>query len=478
MTVNASDSELRSDDLVIPLSAFLSRAAEIFNGDLQRAADHVHYPTGPESTLVGSSMGRAVWDSQEGKQLVSLLLSDAALRKWFGGREIRLAELRAILASVIRSWAASNQSESDYAGLHAANVLQALTRKEWSCWAIGVGYGVTVKNRVDLPGSYAIDPDVVRALANVVANDALTEVHLMRMNKGFGCLFLYGASASRDMFGPYAASTAMAWGRVAFERLKKSVWLASSIFPVVGDFFVTDVSPYPVVPVRHFPAPVQSYPTTVKALDERELDLLGTTILRLDFMQERASALDRETELQLRLALSHVDAVFQLADSLLAALLIYVALEAILLYEEDDDSRLGPRVAWLIGIGVEDRKSLSRLVTAYREVRGDLAHGKPPRSADLTRVLGRNVSPDEVDAYFTWSGHETGQLFENRCRELLRKVLLSFLNLALNIGPGDTVSLALTRQQIIERLDAARRGGRGAEAARNLFEDNSRSLFA
>jgi len=475
MTVNASDRELSPDDIVTPLAAFLAKAGMIFAGDLERAADHVHYPADPNTTLVGSVLGQAMWESAEGKQLISLLLTDPILNAWFGGQHVNLVELQAILASAIRSWAASNQSADEFSRHQAQNVLQALKRPDWPCWTIGVAYGVTAGQRLDLPRSYSIDPDVDRALSNAAANGAVTELHLARMNKGFGCLFLYGASADREMFGPFAATTAMAWGQVAFETLKKAIWLASGVSPVVGDVLVTDASSYPVVPLRHLPAPLQTYPVTPRPLDEGEVALLATCLLRIEFVREDGPEMDPETELQLRLALSHVDTILRLADRLVAALLVYVALEGLLLNADDDESRLGQRVAWLVGVDTGERRSLRRLMSAYRELRGNLAHGKRPRLQDLETMLGRKVSPDEVHAYFTWSGHETGELLKERCRELLRKVLLSFLTLVTNVESSEAVSVAATRRETIETLEAAIHRH---EPARKLLEDNARALFA
>lgn len=478
MPVDGSSRELSPDDIATPLAAFLAQAGKIFVGDLERAADHVHYAASQQGTLVGSVPGRAVWESQEGRNLRSLLLSDPALGVWFGGGDVRQGELRAILASVIRSWGGSNRSAVDYALEHAGDVLQALRKEEWSCWSIGVAYGVAVHKRVDLPMSYSIDPSVDNALANLVANDALAEQHVMRMSKGFGCLFLYGASASRNMFGPYAGTTAMAWGRVAFEKLKKCVWLASGVLPVIGDWFVTDVSPYPIVPFRHFTAPVQNYPTTAEILEERELDLLGQTILRLECMQEGVVTLDPETELRLRLALSHVDTVFRLADPLLTALLVHVALEGLLLDDGDEKSRLGPRLSWLIGRDTEERRAVRRFVSSYGEVRGALGHGKPPDHGHLGRMIGRPVSQDEVDVHFSWAGHEAGRVLEARCTEILRRALFSFLAITIEILPGKQARAALTRSAVIDGIEAVAANDPASAATQVQLESNAVALFA
>ena len=465
--------------LAAPLTAFLEKAAEAFNYDLTRAAEHLRYATEPESTLKGSSAGRDLWTSSEGRRLLELLFEDPRLAASFGGNSHHALELRAIIASVIRSWASSGLDARRYSAQHAAAILRSLKQETWSCWGIGLVYGISVSRRVELPGGLAIDPHVEDILRNVGASGAVAELPLLRIPKGYTCLFLHGSSVSRDEMGPMAATTASVWWRVAFERVRTAIWLVSGAHPVVGDTFVTEISPYPVTPFQHSPAPLQTYPlkpTTV--LGEQELEALTELVLRLDAVWDGTMhEADAETHLQLRLSLSHADAALQTPDTLLAALLAYIAIEGLLLYADEDVSRLIPRVAWLVGQDRDDRRAVRSFMDAFGRLRGDVGHGNPPGLDTLSRLAGRRVTSEEVDVFFSWSGQEAGEVVEERCLELLRKVLLAFLNLAINVERGGTVSVGWTRKRMIEGLQEAtsRQGGR---TAAHQLEANACSLFA
>ena len=251
----------------------------------------------------------------------------------------------------------------------------------------------------------------------------------------------------------------------------------------MGDVFVTEVSEYPINPLRRFPAPLQIYPVQPKTvLREDDQRPLRDMILRLDVAWDGTiEDIDRETYLQLRLALNHTHAVLTAADSLQAALLAYIAVEGLLLYEDEKASLLVRRVGWLLGVDKNDRKALRTFMDAFGHLRGDLGHGNPPGLRTLSRLVGRQVTSEEVDVNFSWAGAEAGQILGQRCRDLLRKVLFSFMNLAIEVADDGNVSLGLTRRQIIETLDsAAQKGPKDPEsdAAALRLEANARSLHA
>ncbi len=466
------------ESLAEPLIAFLERAAEAFNDDLVRAADHLRYAAEPASTLQGSSAGWELWTSDEGRRLLELLLKDPRLALWFGGKSLRTLELRSIVASVIRAWASSGLDARRYVWRHAGTILQSIREETWSCWGIGFAYGIRVSRRVELPGGLAIDPHVKDILNNVRASGAIAELALLKIHKGYSCLFLQGSSVSRDEMGSIAATTAAVWRHVAFERLRTAIWLVSGGLPVVGDVFVTEVSDYPVTPFQHFPASLQTYPlepTTV--LGDPELAALREAILRLEAVWDGTiHDADSETDLQFRLALSHAEAALRTADSLLAALLAYVAIEGIVLSADDHLSWLTPWVAWLVGHDSDDRRAVRSFMDAFGRLRGDVGHGNPPRLDTLSRLVGRRVTSEEVDVYFSWSGREAGGVIEQRCRNLLRKVILAFMNLAIEVAPDGTVSMGLTRIQIVKMLKAAATRGADARNAARRLEANARTL--
>lgn len=461
------------------LVPFLVEVAAAFGGDLATAADHLRYPDEPALTLTGSPLGSDVWSSKTAQQLLEFLIEDPKLGEWFGrGGPLSTLELRSVLASVVASWAASGESAEVYASRHAKDILDALKEDPRSCWAVGLVYAIGVERRIDLPYGLAIEPRAETFLRNLLARGVLPEKEFMKAPKGYTCLFLQGASVSRTDWGSLAATTAAVWGHVAFQRLSTAVWLISGVHPVIGDLFVMELSAYPVTPFQHFPRPLQTYPRTpATILGERHVARLRSAVAQLEYVWSAPKDIDEKTDLQLRLALSHAEAVLRTQDSLLASLLSFVAIEGLLLYEKEDASRLGPRVAWLVGVDDDNRKTIRGFMEAFGRLRGEVAHGNPPKLDTLSKLVGRQLSGDEVDVYFSWSGREAGQTLEQRCTDVLRKVLLAFLNLALTVRPDDTVSSGPARKQIIEMLEAAAQRGPQSSQARNHLEANARALF-
>ncbi|MBI2913823.1 MAG: hypothetical protein HYY03_07875 [Chloroflexi bacterium] len=323
----------------------------------------------------------------------------------------------------------------------------------------------------------AIDPDTDRLIRWLLQQGHITELDIMKLPKGYSCVFVAGSSISRDHFGPFAATTASAWPLIAFHRLRQAIWLASGIMPVTGDSYVTELSVYPVTDFWRIPVGLQTYPSDVVQLSDAQINLLARVAAQLDYVMGGRASMDRETEVQIRLALSHADVVQSVKDNLVAALLEYIVIDALLLRKEDHESRLAPRVAWLIGADVSARRSAKKLVQAFGRLRDGVAHGSPPPLEVLSAVVGRKVAPHEFDVYFSWSGHEAGSLLDRQCRELMRRALLCFLNLALIVGSDGNVTPALTRGMIIDTLENADKDGPRTHSARQQLQENARSVL-
>ena len=257
------------------------------------------------------------------------------------------------------------------------------------------------------------------------------------------------------------------------ERLRTAIWFATSVIPGKGDTFLWHNSPYPPGPLERIPAlPEQQFGRAVGQAEPTAVDgpLLWQVVARLGAIWHGPEGtIDDETMLALWVAKTYVSPALEWADALMTLLLSYAAMDGLLLAKHDDDTRLGPRVAWLLGASDKDRRTARRLVGDLRELRGDIAHGRRPDLLRLSSVLGQPITEDELSARFLLVRDELQSLLRRRCLTLLRRVLLAFLWLAVEaqadpLAPMRPILQAgLTRREILDLLERAAKNDAAAQ---------------
>jgi len=468
---------MTSVDLAKPLSSFLHRVSISFSGELLRAAEELRFPAHDRGTLVGSMMASRVWSSAEARELLDALLSLAELAKYFDHTTAGVTELRASISSVVRAFATANETPEQFSAKRAEAMLRSMSEENRNVAGFGIIYGITAPAPADLGYGLGVDPGVETMLESFTRQSFLRPSELVKMRSGYGCLFVAHHVVSRGEMGHLAATSALAWIPVAFLRLCQAIWLATGKQPVVGDVFAIETCPYPSVPFTHIHAGLQPSLTVDNALLSNEfIESTREMLRRLNcFWSDESAKLERETELSIRLVLSHAEVIRDSKDTLITALLVHVALDALLMSTEDDDSRLGPRVAWLIGLDSNERRKLRRFLADLRDLRGKIAHGNEPSLQTLSRLVDEPLSADDFSVYFSWAGRASGQLLDRRNREILRRCISCVLHWGIVISADGQCSQSLTRRELIQKIESA---DQGDLTDQRLFEDAAKLLFS
>jgi len=385
-----------------------------------------------------------------------------------------------MLASVVESWSTSGIDNLTYARTYAHSILDVLRQGNPACVGIELSHKLSlVSENRELRFGLGIARLQDTALMNLLRQGHLSAEDILRMPKQQGCLLMSHNSVSRDEFGPLAAWTAAGMALVRLEHLRQAIWLATGFLPSKGDIFIFEQSAYPAVPTQRIRAPLKSIASGDRVLTDEDCDRLAGTLLPLGIIWgDLQQQLERRTDLALRLALSSRHTLLESPDDLLVALLAYISIEGLLLNKEDDDSRLDDRVAYLIGATDHERRDIRKFMSAYRSLRGYVAHGEPANLDDLSKIVGKPVSAQEFSAYFSWAGHQLGKTIRQKCLETLRKVLLACLCLATKPEQGPSVSPHMTRKEIIELTEiAAGPTGAKKEEALNILQKNVEFAF-
>lgn len=169
-------------------------------------------------------------------------------------------------------------------------------------------------------------------------------------------------------------------------------------------------------------------------------------------------------------ALSYIQASLESHDHVMTVLLMYSALEGMLLNRETDGNQIGPRIASLIGTSDENCRTISKFVNDLRELRGNVAHGRRPCATSVSNVLGQAITDAELANNLPCLDYKLGMQLRHRCMDLLRRVFLAVLWLVIDAKPSSLPSLPsgpqpeLTRAEALETLEDARRNVSSAKA--------------
>ena len=445
--------------------------------NLQAAPWHLGFPAGGP-ILLGSGLGREVWATREARRLVEFLLTDSALGGWFGPPgESPLVELRFWLASVVERWANSAVSADEFAAERASEIFDAIRAPQVVCTGVSLVYGVTLdQGGPELPYGLGVSRATNETLATVLARLGASFKDLIRAPDRPALLLLSRVAASREEMRGFAASWADGSCRISLERLRTAIWLASGALPARGDTYLFQESPYPAIPFESIsPPPEQRFPQDLSVGGEARLDgaFLSDMLVRMGAVWGTAEPhLEGEAIGAFWVADgTYLPQALEFPDSSSTVLMAYAAMDGLLRDKADDDSRLAPRVGCLIGGSNEDRRAVRRFVDRLRSIRGEVAHGKRPHLADVAGAIGRDVAAAALAQRGIFADQELNRLLRRRCLDVLRRVLVSFLWLAVEGEPWPggghtpTARLGLSRGQVLKTLDSAHRGDTDASTA-------------
>ena len=442
--------------------------------DLEAAPWHLGFPAGGP-VLVGSDLGREVWDAPEGQRLVEYVLTDLARQQWFAPPpESFWAEVRFCLASVVEQFANCGAPVEEFAAERASDILDSMRASEVVCTSLCSVYGIGLdQGGAGLPYGLSIDLATDDALRTILPRLGASLADLIRRPNLPGLLLRCRTSVSRAEWRGLAAGTAAAACRIELDRLRTAIWLASGVLPAWSDMWLFDESAYPAVPFQRIsPTPEQRFPGESGFSAGVLLDsgFLSEVLVRIGAISgmtephltgEAIDALWVAEGTYLRLAL-------EVADARAAVLMAYAAMDGLLLNEKEDDSLLISRAACLIGGSNADRRAVRRLVDRLQRIRGAVAHGKKARLADAAAAVGRHVSLEELAKRGIFADRGLNVVLRARCLDVLRRVLVSFLWLTVEGQPWPGGSdrpraeLGLSREKVLEILDRAHRGDKEA----------------
>ncbi len=442
--------------------------------DLNTAPWHLGFPAG-RAAVIGSDLGRQVWESREGSQLLEYLLGDDTLGRWFSPPpDSAPIELQFMLASVVDRWAASGESAEEFVTTYALEILDTLREPNPVCAGLALAHGLVVDGPVEFPYGLAVAPATPEQLHSLPASVRLSPVDVIRLPRQPAAFLISSTAASRAEFGPFAATTALASARINVERLRTAIWVATGVLPGRGHTFLWHSSPYPAGPFERIPAlPEQRWGRDPRESGAAPVDgsLVWQVVARLGVIWGAAEAIiDDETDRALWIANGvYLPPVLESADARTTVLLSYAAIDGLLRNEDDDDSRLIPRVAWLIGASVEDRRSMQKLLDRLQKIRGPVAHGRAPRLADASAAIGQRISADELSARGLFATDDLERTLRTRCLDLFRRVFVAYLWLVIDAEVDPTnrsrpvLQAGLPRKEILSLLERAARNDAAAQ---------------
>lgn len=445
------------DGFATRLAAFLTVVEEVIP-DLNAAPHHVGFPAG-STTLMGSELGRQVWLSSQAERLVSFLLQDSTLSDWFQPPpESKLVPLRFFFGSVVARRAQYDIPIAEFVATEGQAILEALLAPELVATGVLVAYGLETTRQINLPYGLLISPATPAAIARLMAD---VPADLLRMPQQPTVLLVSFTKAAKAEWAGYATAAATSSAYTRLEGLRHAVWLATGRRLGRGHTIVFEPTDYPSVPqLRVPPRPEQQMVITCDQEERSEIDakLLWEIIARLGSIWGRVDRVaDQETHQALRIAEQYLPIALESPDARITTLLSYAALDGLLLRTTDDDSRLGPRVAWLVGHTVAERKWIRRLLQYLYEIRGAFAHGEVVEVSRISAMVEREL--DRGDPLLTQQ--EIQKELRLTSLGLLRRVLTAFLWLAFRVHePSDPVAIPdvqpdLTRGEILDLLESA-----------------------
>lgn len=400
-------------------------------------------------------------------QVISCLLEDETFKEWFSPPPpTRLNELHFRIASLVERW------EEEGGGCERLSLLtrefvETLREADVVATAAQVLFGVTADSPIALPYDFRIAPATQNDLGGLISAANGHEVDILRIPARPAILAAIRLRVSRQAFGGIAGMTAIVLPVAMLEGIRFILWLATGVFCGKGDCYISEESRFPVARLERRSASVgEMFPSgSENPMAHIDANVLYQIVLRHEgAVKGLADAqLVDDIVVPLWTASTFLDAAVRSPDKLLVQFLCYSALEGMMTAKREDESRLGRRVARLIGRDTSERRRIRTIVGIWRRLRGSAAHGRRGEARDLLEFTGSRG--DAVDNELATIDELEFRQREEAARGLAlgisRRAYLTMLHLLTGVS-GDVIAAGMTRNQVIDLLESAERNNADA----------------
>lgn len=467
---------MEDSELEQRLVGFLERAKDLLAGPELTYWD-VAFPRDLGSAF-GSEYGKELWSSVDAVLLIDDLMKDKLLNAWFGGFPQPDFELRFRFASITDQWFRSGESIDTWVAGNLQKIKESLWDENPVAYGLLLCQGVTIQNEIRLPfGLVAVGANR-ELLERLPEHFPIARFEILRMPNQPTVYLLASSRASRTEFSGGAAMIAFGAAMISVQRLREQIWLASGVLPTGGDQFYWHASPFPPgLPDRihsGLNVRLKTAPVLAPAVEVDPRILHEIVVRDWALRQSEDNLVEDETWLSLWMARTFIHAALNATESLMCFLMSYATLDGLFRLDGERESRLGPRIAMLIGGSTEERKTIRRFFQQAHDLRGRAAHGTRPHGTLLCEALDRKFPSDLTQETWESLREELYRELELKSLTILRRSLVAYYALATRVvGLGSetkapVVERFLTRTQILSLLEAG--------AANNAFATELLSL--
>lgn len=365
---------------------------------------------------------------------------------WHTGEHAHTKELQARVASLVERWHSVPAADASRTSEEWAHQLLAdMLIDEPSVQRFALLFGVEVHEYVELGGGFGLrpsDPDTLRA---IILDAGLKEGDWLRLPRSSASIAIHHCATSRSFFPSFAATSSWGFSVIQVERLRYGLWLATGIFPRLGDQFSYEPCAFPVTPVDH----VRGRPQDLFSGDSEEavvdIEILRNVFGRVRYLWEDAEGQESEN---LRRLLQHAELIQANPDPVVVSTVAYAAIDGYLRDHGEKDKVTVTRLSSLVASDGSEARLLRRVGQAWYEVRSHLAHGVAAPAKHLALFLGRDV----VDA----ADPRLPPLVAKRSRAILRRFILAILWVTLE-SQNESTNIRRTRAQVVDACRPLRR---------------------
>jgi hypothetical protein len=346
----------------------------------------LQYPASDTSAIRGSEVGKLLWCSSEGRNLIRVGRNLALNDRNSVMSDARPQGLYNLFASLHASGILSQQPFGDYLETALPGIVDLLASPRIEVTVVTVLHGLDFELDEALEVESGIlltafdsQPFVV-AMMDQLGVDSIQVPNLPR------AVVLTKTSASTDEFGLATAPLAAAYARTLAMKVQDALFFCTGAMPVAGSsiWAETDIwlgkRPFGFAPPEVLSPSgsdiFREAPIASCSLDRHNVASLA------DFMRDRDSVFGDDANEWIQAlgrlpeALRLMSVASRLFDPRARVLLATSALESVLLGDRtENSSRLGPRAAHLVGRSIEERRRLRRSVQAQYDLRSAIAHG-------------------------------------------------------------------------------------------------------
>lgn len=460
------------DDIASALTGFLHGVDKLAGG-VRPGYANVAFPAG-SALIVGSPIGREIWESPEAHLLTSTLLAADPLSAWFKPPPSpEFVELQLQIASIVDVWARSGESPEDFVTRRIVAIMKSLTDPTPVCHGVMIAQGVTIGDAVVLPEGLRIVPAAAEEMRNLPTHYPVRDREIYRLPDRPTVFATCSLRSDRNVWTSIAATTAFAWCRMRLHSLREAIWLATGTVPVFCEEFYWHESEYPPGLFEHFSAPPERRFSKIRHYNEIKASTITDVYLRRwAFFGIEEHPFEDATWLALWMVDSYVHAVLSEPDPLFCTLMAYAAFDGLMRNVKENDSIIGPRIAALIGRDDADSRFIRQFLHKVRDVRGVAAHGRRPLLKDVASTYGRTLTDEDIEANPITIREEIYEELKDTILGTLRRTILAYLWLAVKDAAWDdktqspTIEAGLTRAEILQLADSACRND--AEAVGEL----------